>query len=112
MCVSRLVSGGRGAGPDRTERQVNGSKLAVICSALEAARAWKTKSMQEIRALLGEIEAKNIPEQMLMPGFGAAVLRTGDVLHVPAGAIMIEKSINDMDVSIRLWCLLCLLCVL
>lgn len=73
----------------------------VVCSALEAARAWKTGSMQDLRALLNEMEAQSIPESTIIDCFGATVLRTGDLLHIPAGAMVVEKSINDMDISLR-----------
>ena len=83
------------------ECQVCGSKLVVVCSALEVARAWKTRNMQDLRALLNEMEAQSIPDTTEIDCFGAAVLRTGDLLHIPAGAMVVEKSINDMDISLR-----------
>ena len=58
--------------------------------------------MPELRALLSDMEAKSVPEEVQINCFGAIVLRCGDVLHVPAGCLLVEKSLNDMDISIRL----------
>jgi hypothetical protein len=58
--------------------------------------------MPELRALLSDMEAKSVPEEVQINCCGAIVLRCGDVLHVPAGCLLVEKSLNDMDISIRL----------
>lgn len=57
--------------------------------------------MPELKDCLLNMEAKNIPEEMMVGCFGATVLRTGDLLHIPAGCLVVEKSINDVNLALR-----------
>ena len=75
--------------------------MVVLCNALEASHEWSTDKLQALRSMLMDMQAKTVPDLLTMPSFGAAYIRTGDVLYVPPGFIVLEKSVNDADIALR-----------
>lgn len=81
--------------------EVTGGKLLICCCAREAAVYWGTQSLPEVRSNLMAIQAKSIPDALSLPSLCAAFVRTGDVLLIPPGYIVLEKCVHDDDIGIR-----------
>lgn len=75
--------------------------MIVLCNALEASQEWGTDKLQVLRSMLMDMQAKTVPDLLTLPSFGAAYLRSGDVLYIPPGFLVLEKSVNDTDISLR-----------
>ena len=82
--------------------QVTGGNMLIACSALEASTFWRTESLQDIRRHMQALQAKDVPDELAMPSLGAVFLRTGDVLVLPGGYLLLEKAVHDTDVALRL----------
>ena len=50
---------------------------------------------------LMNIQAKSIPDALMLPSFCAQQVRTGDLVLMPAGFLVLEKAIHDNDIGIR-----------
>ena len=57
--------------------------------------------MKDVCEKIKNLEARTVPEALTFHGFGACMLRTGDVLWVPGGYVVCEKAINDADICLR-----------
>ena len=47
------------------------------------------------------IQAKSIPDALMLPSLCAQQVRTGDLVLMPAGFLVLEKAIHDNDIGIR-----------
>lgn len=81
--------------------QVTGGKMLICCCARQASAYWNTESLPEIRSKLMSLQAKSIPDAISFESLSAAFIRTGDLVFMPAGYIVLEKCVHDNDIGIR-----------
>ena len=76
--------------------------MLVVANAVECCRFFQTEDLGHVRNQLMSLQAKDFPEYAQLPSMAAIFLRTGDALYVPPGFIMLEKTVNDLGIAMRL----------
>ena len=75
------------------------------------ARFFGTDDMMTIRNSLMQLQARSTPDELQLPSLACALVRTGDLVYLPAGFILVEKAVNDDCISFRTACATVLLVV-
>ena len=57
--------------------------------------------MTLVRKMLMDLQGRSLPDELQLPSFCAALVRTGDLLYVPAGSLILEKCVHDDAISFR-----------
>ncbi len=81
--------------------QVTGGKILVVADAKELCSFFQTSSLLDARDRLQAMSAAAIPDAMSLPSLCCAFLRTGDILYLPMGSILVEKTLNDTSLALR-----------
>ena len=55
-----------------------------------------------MRTNLMSMEGRNIPDELQLASLGCALVRTGDLIYIPAGHILLEKSVHEDSLSLRM----------
>eukprot|EP00435_Cladocopium_sp_Y103_P068676 s638_g32.t1 len=76
--------------------KVSGGKMLVCCCAREASKLWQTESLPELRVKLMSIQAKCIPDALMLPSLCAHQIRTGDLVLMPAGFLVRLKPHTEL----------------
>ena len=82
--------------------QITGGKMVLCGEALELSHFFETTSLPDIRQRMMSWQAKSIPDALELQSLSAAFVRTGDLLWMPAGYVMVEKCVHDNDCGLRL----------
>ena len=73
----------------------------IAVSGAEACRYWRTECMSVVRDQLMQMQTKTVPDELQLPSLSVALVRTGDLLYIPPGFVILEKCVNDMGLAVR-----------
>ena len=81
--------------------QVTGGRLLIMADAMELAAHYKTNNLADIITNFKSMTAASMPDAVAVPSLVAGYTKTGDIIYTPMGVVTMEKTINDLAVSIR-----------
>lgn len=73
----------------------------MIADAKELCDYFSTSDIIEAKTQFAAMDVSNIPDALALPSLFAGYVKTGDILYIPLGSIIVEKSINDCSTGIR-----------
>lgn len=81
--------------------QILGTRLLVCVSAIDVAANAGTTDLQAMLQYLQNLGADNLPDVINMPTLAVGIVKPGDVMYMPTGWLVVDKSVNDVVVGVR-----------
>ena len=101
MKQDHVYAGLDGHGLPSIKLQITGGRMLICADVIDACIFYQTKALAEVRDALASVEMHSVPDAMAFPSLRAIFVKSGDILFVPGGMLVVEKNINELGMSIR-----------
>ena len=81
--------------------EAHGGLLVVTCDLRELSVFFSTSSIPALRDHLAAMEVQSVPDQLSLPSFSAGYVKSGDILAIPMGTLVVSKAINGDAAGVR-----------
>ena len=73
----------------------------VTCDLLQLSQYVGSTSIPQLRDHLSQMEVQSVPDQLSLPSLAAGYVKSGDLLAIPLGTMVVSKAINGDTLGLR-----------
>ena len=82
--------------------------MLICCDVIDACTFYGSRELAEVRDAFQMLQRHAVPDAFAFPSLRAVYCKTGDIVYLPAGTLVLEKNMNELNLSLRTPARLCL----